>query len=175
MARQEPLSELDPRFSSRDATPAAWAEAERGLERAEVYWLTTVRPGGRPHVTPLIAVWFENALCFCTGPSERKAKNLARSPQCVITTGCNDLSKGLDLVVEGNALRVREEAKLRRIAAAYETKYGSDWRFEVRDGAFHGEGGEAYVFEVAPVTAFGFAKGEPFGQTRWLFSCDRRE
>ena len=55
-----------------------------------------------------------------------------------------------------------------RIAAAYVAKYGSVWRFEVRDGAFAHGGNTALVFEVAPVKAFGFAKGT-FGQTRWRF------
>jgi len=75
---------------------------------------------------------------------------------------------GLDLVVEGDAAKMSDDAKLRRIADAYESKYGSDWHFAVRDGAFYGEGGEALVYEVAPSTAFGFGKGE-FSQTRWRF------
>ena len=45
-----------------------------------MYWLSTVRPDGRPHVTPLMSVWLEGALYFCTGPDERKAKNLVRNP-----------------------------------------------------------------------------------------------
>jgi hypothetical protein len=41
----------------------------------------------------------------------------------------------------------------------------------MRDGAFHHQQGEgrALVFEVAPVTAFGFGKGNEFSQTRWRF------
>ena len=30
--------------------------------------------------------------------------------------------------------------------------------------------GEAWVYEVAPVTAFGFHKGDTPGQTRWGFT-----
>jgi hypothetical protein len=169
MARPEPVTELDPRFSSPDATATPWATGREALERAEVYWLSTVRPDGRPHVTPLIAVWLDGALHFCTGPTERKAKNLTDNPRVVLTTGGNALGEGLDLVVEGDAVRVTDEARLQRLAAAYEAKYGSDWHFEVRDGAFHGEGGEAPVYEVAPTTAFGFGKGERYSQTRWRF------
>jgi len=168
MAGREPVAELDARYSSDGATPTAWAEARGRLDDAEVYWLSTVRPDGRPHVTPLLSVWLENALYFCTGPGERKAKNLAHNPSCVLMTGCNALAEGLDLVVEGDAARVSDDAVLQRIADAYESKYGSDWHFTVRDGAFHGEGGEALVYEVAPAMAFGFGKGE-FSQTRWRF------
>lgn len=172
MADTNPVAELDPRFSSADATPSPWPVARGILEQAEVYWLTTVRPDGRPHVTPLIAVWLDGALYFCTGPDERKAKNLAENLHCVITTGSNTLSEGLDLVVEGDAVNVSDEVRLQRVADAYASKYGTDtWHFTVRDGAFHGEGGRgrALVFEVAPTTAFGFGKGEPFSQTRWRF------
>jgi general stress protein 26 len=168
MTRKEPVTELDPQFSSADATATPWADARDILEQAEVFWLSTVRPDGRPHVTTLLAVWLDDALYFCTGESERKAKNIAHSASCILTTGCNTYSDGLDIVVEGEAVRVTDEALLRRLAEQWVTKY--DWPFTVRDGAFHGEEGNvAMVFEVAPVTAFGFGKGEQFSQTRWRF------
>lgn len=168
MAAKEPVTELLQQFSSEGATPTSWADACRVLDEAEVYWLSTVRPDGRPHVTPLLSVWLDDALFFCTGAGERKARNLAENAHCILTTGCNALNQGLDLVVEGKAVRVSDDARLRRLADTYESKYGSDWHFDVRDGAFHAEGGEALVFEVAPSKAFGFAKGE-YSQTRWEF------
>ena len=73
-------------------------------------------------------------------------------------------------MVEGAAVRVKDEAELRRIAGRYEAKYGPEWHFEVNNGAFIGqEGNLALVFEVAPVTVFGFGKGKLFSQTRWQF------
>jgi nitroimidazol reductase NimA-like FMN-containing flavoprotein (pyridoxamine 5'-phosphate oxidase superfamily) len=168
MAGKEPVAELDARFSSDTATATEWTRARDQLESAELYWLSTVRPDGRPHVTPLLAVWLDGALSFCTGPTERKAKNLAGNPHCVLTTGSNALNEGLDLVVEGDAVRVSDDAKLRRIADVYESKYGKEWHFDVREGAFRHEGGQALVYEVAPSTVFGFGKGE-FSQTRWRF------
>ena len=177
MTDREPVTELEPQFSSDEATPTSWAEARERLEEAEVFWLSTVRPDGRPHVTPLLGVWLEGAMYFCTGPAERKARNLGRNRRCVLTTGCNALSEGLDLVVEGDAVRVADDARLRRVADAYLSKYGSAWRFAVRDGAFYhdpeslrgADPGEALVYEVAPAKVFGFGKGAPFSQTRWRF------
>ena len=49
----------------------------------------------------------------------------------------------------------------------YKSKYG--WDFAVQDGAFFSDGGRAPVFRVAPITAFGFEKGDTSGQTRWRF------
>jgi general stress protein 26 len=173
MPTTAPAPELDTRFSSPNATPTAWPEARSQLEDAEVYWITTVRPDGRPHVTPLIAVWSGDAMYFCTGPSERKARNLERNRHCILTTGRNSLAEGLDVVVEGDAERVIDDAHLRRLADAYEAKYGEDWRFDVQDGEFRHSSGEgvAFVFEVAPRKAFGFRKGDEFSQTRWRFDA----
>jgi general stress protein 26 len=168
-----PETTLDARYSSEDATAAAWEDARERLARAELYWISTVRPDGRPHVTPLIAVWADGALCFCTGEAERKARNLAANPHVVLTTGSNSMGDGLDLVVEGKAVNVTDEVRLRRLADAWVEKYGEEWRFDVRDGAFrHSQGderGKVLVFEVVPTTAFGFGKGETFSQTRWRF------
>ena len=175
MTMKEPITELDPRFSGDDATPTPWADARGHLEQAEIFWLSTVRPDGRPHVTPLLAIWLDGALYFSTGAEERKAKNITHNAHCILTTGCNALNQGFDLVVEGKAVRVTDSAQLQRVADLYDSKYG--WPYIVRDGALYhahdADRGEdanaALVYEVAPTTAFGFGKGEPFSQTRWRF------
>ncbi len=140
------------------------------IAEAELFWVSTVRPDGRPHVTPLLAVWSAGALHFSTGPEERKARNLAENPHTVLTTGVNTWTEGYDVVVEGRARRVTDDARLRELAALWEEKYGEFWHFEVRDGHFHHAPGRAVVFSVAPRTVFGFGKGEPFSQTRWRFA-----
>ena len=163
----EPVQDLDSRFSSPGATPIPWETARDSLNQAEIYWLTTVRADGRPHVTPLVAVWEDDALYFCTGPTEQKAKNLAHNRHCILTTGCNAFAEGLDLIVEGEAKQVSDESLLQRLAAQWQAKY--NWPFEVRDGAFYGDGGRADVYEVKPAKVLGFGKGETFSQTRWRF------
>ena len=125
-----------------------------------------MRPNGRPHVTPLLSVWLDGAAHFCTGPDEQKARNMARSPLCALIAG-SDAPDGLDVVIEGEAVRVTDEARLRRLADAWVAKYGEDWRFDVRDGAFSHAGGTALVFEIAAATAFAFGKGDVYSQTRW--------
>ena len=61
----------------------------------------------------------------------------------VLTTGTNTWDEGYDLVVEGEAVRVTDDARLRGLADAWERKYGSFWHFEVRDGFFHHGSGHA--------------------------------
>ena len=164
----QPTAQLDARYSDPGTQATTWNEGREHLERAEIYWITTIRPEGRPHVTPLIAVWLDDALYFCTGEGEQKARNLNGNPHCSLITGSNAYGEGLDLVIEGEAVRVTDDAKLARIADAYRAKYGSDWSFDVRDHAFSSGGNIANVFEVAPVTGYGFGKGT-FSQTRWDF------
>jgi len=172
MTDMEPIAELDPAFSSPNATPTPWADARRQLQAAEIFWLSTVRPDGQPHVTPLIAAWIGDALYFCTGPTERKAKNLETNTHCVLTTGCNAIDGGLDLVVEGDAVRTSDKATLQRVADALASKYGEPFVFTVSDGGLRSDGsGQGLVFRVAPRKAFGFGKGEVFSQTRWRFEA----
>ena len=168
MTRNDPATELDARYGDDGVAPTPWSEGRARLEAAELYWLSTVRADGRLHATPVIGVWNGDALYFCTGPDEQKAKNLAHDPHCLLTTGSNALKEGFDLVVEGEAVKVSNDAKLQQVADAYESKYGSDWHFDVSDGAFHHDPGVAWVFEVAPSTVYGFGKG-PYSHTRWRF------
>ncbi|UED86460.1 pyridoxamine 5'-phosphate oxidase family protein [Streptomyces profundus] len=169
----EPTTTLNPEFSEPDVPPTPWATALRALAEAEIFWLSTVRPDGRPHVTPLLAIWQDGRAWFTTGPGERKAKNLAANPEVVLTTGRDTLHQGLDLSIEGRARRSTDAEALRRLADAYAAKYGQDWAFEAREGALHhAEGGSALLFELTPSRVFGFAKN-PYSQTRWDFPGDR--
>ena len=170
MASREPKTTLLSQFSSGDAAAVPWSVGRDLLESAEIFWLATVRPDGRPHVTPLMALWLDGALHFSTGPDERKAKNLAQNPHCVITTGCNAMSEGLDIVVEGMAVEVKDdETRLAQLAGLYGSKYG--WHYVLQDGKLIHEGARVplLVYAVTPETSFGFGRGETFSQTRWRF------
>jgi general stress protein 26 len=170
MSDQEPTTELGA-FGSEGAVATSWQQARALLVDADVYWLTTVRPDGRPHVTPLVGIWLTDAFYFCTGPDERKAKNLGANPHCAVTTGVNALD-GVDLVVEGTAATVSQREELHLIADTFEAKYGA--RFTDPGGTWFGLGtairdGETPAYRVTPARAFGFGKGEQFSQTRYVF------
>ena len=136
-----PDTKLDTRFSDRDAVATEWDETQRVLETTELFWMSTVRADGRPHVTPLVAVWLDDAIHFAPGPSEQKAVNLRTNPRVILTTGCNQWDKGFDVVVEGEAVQVTDEVRLKRLAAAWATKWDGRWPYEVRDGGFRARSG----------------------------------
>ena len=165
-----PDATLDPRFSDPAATASGWDETRQALEDAQLFWICTVRADGRPHLTPLVAAWLDGALYFSTGAEEQKAVNLRGNPHVLLLTGCHRWDDGLDVVAEGDAVQVTDEALLTRLAAEWADKWDGQWQYEVRDGAFwHPGGGTALVFEVRPAKVLAFAKGR-FGQTRYRFS-----
>jgi predicted pyridoxine 5'-phosphate oxidase superfamily flavin-nucleotide-binding protein len=163
-----PVTTLDERFSAPAATATPWEQTQQALETAQLFWITTVRADGRPHVTPLVAVWLDGALHFSTGAGEQKAVNLDLNPRVTLVTGCNSWDRGLDIVVEGEAVRVTAQATLERLAEAWRGKWDGSWQYEARDGAFHHDRGTALVFAVAPVKVLAFGKA-PFSHTRHRF------
>lgn len=165
-----PATTIDRRYSSPEAEAVEWAETRRRLEAAELFWLTTVRADGRPHVTPVVAAWADDAIHFSTGAEEQKFANLRANPNVVVTTGCNQWDRGLDVVVEGTAAQVTDRQTLERIASAFTSKWDGRWQFGADDGGFkHPEGFMAMVFTVTPVKVFAHAKGDPFGATTHRF------
>jgi general stress protein 26 len=169
MSQTEPIAELHPGFSQPEAAAPEWAEAADVLAKTEMFWLSTTRGDGRPHVTPLPAIWDDGTLYFCAGDGEQKSKNLAANPACVLTAGKNEFRAGLDVVLEGMAVRVTERSRLERLAALWLAQL--DWPYTVGDGVFNdGRGHIGLVFAVRPVKVLAFGKN-PYSQTRYSFSA----
>jgi general stress protein 26 len=175
MPMPTPVTTFDEQYSDPAATATGWEETCAVLETAELFWISSVRADGRPHVTPVVAAWAEGAIWFSTGAAEQKFANLRANPHVVLTTGCNTWDRGLDVVVEGDAVQVTDDTVLRRIATAFAAKWDGRWQFAARDGAFRDPAdgsGEALVFSVTPVKVFAHAKGDPFGATTHRFRPD---
>lgn len=171
---REPVTTMDARYSEPDGVETPWEATRQALEEAGVCWLTTIRSNGRPHVTPVVAVWSDDALHFSTAETEQKAFNLRDNPQVILTTGRNDWDQGLDVVVEGDAVRVTDQAALERLARVWATKWDGRWQYLVRDGYFYHHDGDdvlpdsILVFSVTPSRVYAFAKGA-FSHTRHQF------
>src|SRR5688500_8423420 len=63
-----------------------WKWATDRLLKTRNYWLSTVRPDGRPHVMPIWGVWLDDIFYFSTSLQSRKARNLIHNPYGVLTT-----------------------------------------------------------------------------------------
>jgi Pyridoxamine 5'-phosphate oxidase len=161
---------FDDRYSKPDARPVPWDQANDALARAELYWLTTIRADGRPHVCPLVGLWFDDRGWFVTGAEEQKALNLATHQEVAMTTGNNTWAAGLDVVVEGAATRTTEPAELQRAAEEFQAKYGDAWPFEVVGDDLDVPDGNASggLFVVTPTKVLAFGK-DPHSQTAYHF------
>ena len=166
-----PITKIDSRYSSPGAQAASWADTVRALEAAELFWLTTVRADGRPHVTPVVAAWGEGAMHFHTGVGEQKYVNLQANQHVVLTTGCNTWDRGLDVVVEGPAAQITDKATLERLAPLWKDKWDGRWQLKAREGGFYEDEREegSVVYSVRPTKIYAHAKGDPFGATTHRF------
>ena len=169
---QQPRAELDTRYSDPTAEATGWEAASRRLAEAQVAWIVTVRPDGRPHATPMVPVVGQDAVYFHTGSTEVKYANLQADPRVLVLAGDTAWSAGLDVVLEGVATPVTDQTLLAEVAGLYRARWDGRWQLDARDGAFvnDGEGGvRSVVFEVRPDRAYAYAKGDPFSQTRYRF------
>ena len=133
-----------------------WSWAVERLSAARNYWLTSVRPDGRPHVQAVWGVWLGNLFLYSTSETSRKARNLALNSACAIAIECG---VNETVVVEGTAYQEHDAAVIARFVAAYEPKY--DWKMDPIPGGVYG---------VRPALVLGIG-AEPFAETatRWTF------
>ena len=78
------------------------------------FFLGTVGSDGRPHAAGVGALWLDDALYFTSSPEARKARNLVANPACTISASL----EGIDLVLEGDAIRVTDQPTLEAAALA---------------------------------------------------------
>jgi nitroimidazol reductase NimA-like FMN-containing flavoprotein (pyridoxamine 5'-phosphate oxidase superfamily) len=168
-----PVTTLDQRYSGDTAVAVPWEQTRKLLEAAELFWLCTVRPDGRPHATPVVAAWADDAIHFHTGDFEQKFANIRANPHVLLITGCNTWDQGVDVMVEGDAVQVTDETTLQRLAGAWATKWDERWQLSATTGGFRNrsmDGFVSQVFTVRPTRIYAHAKGDPFGHTRHLFA-----
>ena len=162
--------------------PIPWSRALEQLEASaretvdetqvpRTYWLSTVRPDGRPHAAGVGALWLDGRFYFTSGPGTRKSRNLAANPNCAISVSL----PGLDLILEGRAAKVTDQPTLERLAERYAAQ---GWPARAIDGALTAEYSAPsagpppwHLYAMTPITAFGVASAKPYGATRWRFDA----
>jgi pyridoxamine 5'-phosphate oxidase-like protein len=155
------------------AAPIPWSRALKQLEAGTggTYWLATTKPDGRPHVAGIGALWIDGKIYFTSSTRTRKGRNLAANPGCVLSVSLT----GMDLVVEGTAVRITDRPTLLRLAKRYADQ---GWPASVSGEALTAKysapsaGPPPWnLYVVRPTTAFGVATAEPSGATRWQFEA----
>ena len=142
-----------------------WEWAEEKLKTGLNFWFATVRPDGRPHASPIWAVWLDGALYFDGSPETRRMKNIAANPEVAV-----HLESGDEVVIlEGRAEAVPpppDPALAKELAGIYTAKYPHHSYAPAPDQ--WNEGG-LYVFRPRLGLGWTLREGEEFGKsyTRW--------
>lgn len=141
-----------------------WSWALDRMHASHNFWLATVWPDGRPHLTPVWGVWDEGGLWFSSGPKSRKVRNIRAG--CQVSMSTEDPEN--PVVLEGTAELVDEPERLARFVAVVNVKYRTEYPVEF----FRPE--LAVVAKVHPARAFGLKSSDFDGSpTRWTFPQDR--
>jgi hypothetical protein len=110
--------------------------------------------------------WVDGNFYLTSGAGTQKSLNLAANPSCVLSMAL----PGLDLVVEGRAAKVTDQATLERLAQRYAAQ---GWPARTSDGPLTAEFSAPragpppwHLYVVTPLVAFGVASEKPYGATR---------
>lgn len=137
-----------------------WSWAEQLLTDAPIYWVASVGPGGRPHVTPIWGVWLDSAFWMEGGSNTRRFRNLAANPAAVVT-----IERGDDaLILDGDAELVTDlpDDLVERLLAAY-AKYVKTHGYQAE-----AENWAAGIWRVRPRKVLAWSSF-PADTTRWIF------
>ncbi len=159
-------------LDSNGNAPLPWSRPRdllAGLIFLGMTFLGTTRPDGRPHAAGIGAVWLDGDLYFTSGPAARKSRNLAANPACTIAVRLATI----DLVFEGEAVKVTDELALARAAARFRE---GGWPVQVEGDAVTAPYGAPsagpppwHVYRFTFHTIIGNATAEPHGATLWRF------
>ena len=138
-----------------------WEAVEARLRDANVYWIATSGPGGRPRVRPVDGIWIDGALWVGGSPETRWVRDLLANPQVSV-----HLDDGWDVaILEGTAERVEggvEDELAQRLAAESNRKYP---QYGMKPADYQGGPGP---FAIRPSVGFAW-KAFPKDLTRFRF------
>lgn len=152
--RDRPETEASYGIPSTSDGLLTWDFVSARMADERTYWLTTVRPDGRPHARPVWGVWVDETFHCGGGERTRWVRNLSANPAVAVHG-----ESGTEVaILEGTAERIdgrtADPALVDRLDDAYERKYG------VRHGTPY--------FAVRPDVVLAWSD-YPTDATRWTF------
>jgi hypothetical protein len=172
MTRRDPVETKNLDRYGNEALP--WSRPRElldGIDPSETltWFLGTTGPDGRPHAAGVGALWHDGEIYFTSGDGTRKSQNLAGNPAASISVRLT----GLDLVFEGEALRVTDRPTLEALAERYNA---GGWPATVDGDAFTAPFSAPsagpppwQLYRLRLGTVYGVAGEAPHGATRWRF------
>jgi uncharacterized protein (DUF952 family) len=142
-----------------DLSTFDWRAVEAALVDARNYWITSVRPDGRPHAVPVWGIWLGDVLGFSSGPNAVKSRNLRSNPKCVAHLESGDTT----VILEGT-VEPMTGLELDAFVAGYLPKYGLELDTSNPDFGF---------YRMVPSTARTWLE-KAFLQSATLWTFDRQ-
>ena len=96
-----------------------WVAAQ--MTESENYWLSSVRPDGRPHVVPRWGAFIDNKLFYDGSPETRHARNIIENPHVTL-----HLESGNQVVIMAGTSKPADKPSpefAKRLAEAISGKY----------------------------------------------------
>jgi PPOX class probable F420-dependent enzyme len=87
------------------ATMSSLVRVNRDLQTAQILWLSTTRPDGRPHIVPTWFDWDGEWITLHTKPDAQKVRNMRHESNVMVALGRPDLDFAVELL-EGEAMVV---------------------------------------------------------------------
>jgi Pyridoxamine 5'-phosphate oxidase len=134
----------------------AWTTVREALEQAGAYWVTTMRPDGRPHTVPVDGLWLDDVWYY--GGSEQTVhyRNVLANSHAVMHLP--DPARAV--VVEGDVRPAEPPPELtRRLAEASKAKYGYGPEAHAYQGVLGLYPRRARAWTAFPTDATGFRFG----------------
>jgi PPOX class probable F420-dependent enzyme len=119
-------------MTRRDLPPLS-PESARRVGEVDVAWLTTLRPDGSPHTTPVWFVFDGAVISVATAARNAKVRNLRGDPRVSVAI---DGTAAAPLVAQGSATFVPAGESAAGIAEAFARKYDG---WDIRDESVDGE------------------------------------
>lgn len=152
--RTRPSTEASYGIPDREEGMLDWEFVGERMRGDRSYWVTTVRPDGRPHARPTWGVWIDGGFHCGGGERTHWVQNLATDPSIVV----HGEDAETVVILEGQAERIdrenADEERIERLESAYEEKYG------IRHGT--------PFFRVRPERVLAWSD-YPTDATRWTF------
>jgi general stress protein 26 len=138
----------------------SWDWVEEHMTKANNYWVSSVRPDGRPHAMPISGLWVNGFLYFSSDRKARRARNLVANPHASIHLESADEV----VIMEGLIEDVKDQAELNTIAHALGAKFNSEFVTQLTLDPAN------VLFKLTPQVVFAWTeKDYPNTATRWVF------
>ena len=111
-------------YADNPASYVDWNWVVEQLTESKNYWLSSVRPNGRPHVVPRWGVFIDNKFFYDGSPETRHAQNIIKNPNVSL-----HLESGEQVVMMEGVSKPAEKPTLefaKQLAQAIGDKYGED-------------------------------------------------